>query len=575
MARRGLMRARLFLAGWLLVLGGGALAHAIQTSDGITVQDVRIALPDQRALSGLLYTPPDATETTPAPAVLAVHGYINSRETQSGFAIEFARRGLVVLALDQTGHGFSDGPAFSDGYGGPAGLQYLRRLPIVDSSRVGMEGHSMGGWTALAAAVAVPDGYRSIALVGSSTGASGPTAGTAEFPRNLAVIFSLYDEFAGLMWGVRNASESPSSGKLQAAFGVDAAIEPGRLYGEIEKGTARRLTIPVTTHPGDHLSRAAIGDAVHWMNLTLGTKTTLHDDDQIWFWKELGTGMALIGGLLVLLGAFEIVLGTAWLSSIARPGVGTADRASAAWWARLASTAALPALTYFPLTSAGAGLRANAVLPQGISNQILVWALGTGAVALALPALVRRPFRHAPAGPAGGGQSGSPFRIAVAALVSVLALFLAVVASDVLFKTDLRYWVVALKLPAYHHWSAFAAYVAPITAFFFVSQQALHQTLALRDRGPIVHYATGVTATAGGMFALTAGLYLALFATGHLPVSNALFSIIAIQFVPILAATGVIAVFTWRRTNQALPGALICGLFVTWYLVAGQATHVF
>ncbi|WP_201721683.1 hypothetical protein [Caulobacter sp. B11] len=29
--------------------------------------------------------------------MLAVHGYINSRETQSPFAIEFARRGYVVL----------------------------------------------------------------------------------------------------------------------------------------------------------------------------------------------------------------------------------------------------------------------------------------------------------------------------------------------------------------------------------------------------------------------------------------------------------------------------------------------
>src|SRR2546428_14064146 len=72
-------------------------------------------------MSGLLHTPRNATPKTPAPGILAVHGYINSRETQDGFAIEFARRGYVVLALDQTGHGYSDPPAFAGGFGGARG----------------------------------------------------------------------------------------------------------------------------------------------------------------------------------------------------------------------------------------------------------------------------------------------------------------------------------------------------------------------------------------------------------------------------------------------------------------------
>ena len=105
-------------------------------------------------MSGLLYIPPNATPQIPAPGILAVHGYINSRETQDGFAIEFARRGYVVLALDQTGHGYSDPPAFAGGFGGPDGLAYLRSLEFVDKNNIGLEGHSMGGWTVLAAATA-------------------------------------------------------------------------------------------------------------------------------------------------------------------------------------------------------------------------------------------------------------------------------------------------------------------------------------------------------------------------------------------------------------------------------------
>ena len=87
-------------------------------------------------MSGLLYIPSSvyskddkgATKIVPAPGIVAIHGYINSRETQDGFAIEYARRGYVVLASDQTGHGYSDGPAFANGFGGPDALAYLRTL---------------------------------------------------------------------------------------------------------------------------------------------------------------------------------------------------------------------------------------------------------------------------------------------------------------------------------------------------------------------------------------------------------------------------------------------------------------
>ena len=49
-------------------------------------------------------------------------------------------------------------PAFRNGFGGPDGLRYLRSLDIVDKDNIGLEGHSMGGWTVVNAAAALPDG---------------------------------------------------------------------------------------------------------------------------------------------------------------------------------------------------------------------------------------------------------------------------------------------------------------------------------------------------------------------------------------------------------------------------------
>ena len=137
------------------------------------VEDIRFTGSGGTRMSALLYVPRNATAATPAPGVLAVHGLINSREMQDGFAIEFARRGYVVLALDMTGHGYSAPPAFANQWGGPDGLRYLRSLPFVDKANIGLEGHSLGGAAVLSAALALPDGYRSLILVGSTTGITG------------------------------------------------------------------------------------------------------------------------------------------------------------------------------------------------------------------------------------------------------------------------------------------------------------------------------------------------------------------------------------------------------------------
>ena len=104
-------------AGVILLALSILVAAAVERAGGISVRDVRFTGPDGTSFGALLYRPKAATPEHPAPGVLAVHGYINTRETQSAFAIEFARRGYVVLALDQRGHGTSGGAATGPRHG--------------------------------------------------------------------------------------------------------------------------------------------------------------------------------------------------------------------------------------------------------------------------------------------------------------------------------------------------------------------------------------------------------------------------------------------------------------------------
>jgi pimeloyl-ACP methyl ester carboxylesterase len=559
--------------GAVLILLGGLLAHFTQTANGIRIEDVRFKGAKGNTMSALVYIPANATEKTPAPGILAVHGYLNSRETQDGFAIEFARRGYVVVALDQTGHGYSDPPAIANGFGGPDGLAYLRSLPYVDKNNIGLEGHSMGGWTVLAAATAMPDAYKSIVLEGSSTGKPFAADGTPAWPRNLALVFSQYDEFSLIMWGSEYSADVPKSAKLAAVFGVTAPIEPGKLYGDIAQGTARVLYTPAIIHPADHFSHEAIGYSLEWFGKTLTGGTPLPSTDQIWLRKEFGTLIALIGFVVLLLGTFEILLGLPAFSAL-RANSSDDDAATSTqtgrWWIAFWVSALLPAITYYPAFALGATwLPASRFLPQSFTTQIAVWALINTAITLALlPLLPKRAMRK--------GIVGQSLLLAIATIaVGYAALWLA----DVLFKIDFRFWVVALKLPSATQWMIALIYLVPFTLFFVVALHAQHRNFSRLGASPSGHYATMILSLSLGFIILIGGQYLALWLGGKLinPVPRSpvipLSTIIGIQFIPLLAVIAIISTFTWRRTGTSLPGALICGLFVTWYIVAGTATQ--
>ena len=89
----------------VIVFGCMVAADSIQRGNGsIDVTEGWIET-DVGNLMYKLYTPRSATAQNKAPGVLLLHGYQNDHETCAAYAIELARRGAVVLALDEYGHG--------------------------------------------------------------------------------------------------------------------------------------------------------------------------------------------------------------------------------------------------------------------------------------------------------------------------------------------------------------------------------------------------------------------------------------------------------------------------------------
>ena len=565
------MRASFFITALVLIIGGVTVASLVQTNSGdVVVSDVRLHS-DAGALSALLYRPESATAATPAPGILAVHGYINSRETQSGFAIEFARRGFVVLALDQTGHGYSAPPAFAAGFGGPAALKYLQELPFVDIDHIGLEGHSMGGWAVQMAAAAMPDAYQAMVLEGSSTGTFGAPAGTSTTPRNLLLVFSLFDEFSQLMWGADVPAEIVSTEKLKTLFATSEPVVPGKRYGDRNAGTLRQLTMPPVTHPGDHLSRAAIGDAIDWFADLLGAPNAIASGNQIWYYKELATGAALIG--LAML-TFTLIAGAiaSFFSQVQTQAPKQIVTTARLQKLGVATTLTLPIMLFFPIqTVANLVLPASSFLPQQITNGIWLWAISVAAVSLLILYISTR----------GQSLEGSGLivqrRVIATALLLAIScfavLYAVVLATEYIALVDFRFWVVALKRMSGVQFGMFLIYLPLFTAFFLALSASLHVT-ADRTRPLGSAMRQNALLLSSGFVALIVVQYVPLISGGTLLfASQPLLTIVAFQFVPLMAFVGCVTTYCFYRTNNLYTGAFLNSLLVTWYMVAGTATQ--
>lgn len=582
---------RLLAVALLLVLVGGLLAWYTQTAGGtIAIRDVRFVGTNGKIMSGLLYVPPGVTNKTKAPGILAVHGYINSRETQSGYAIEFARRGYVVLALDQTGHGYSDPPALANGFGGPDGLRYLRSLDIVDPANIGLEGHSMGGWASLIAAGTYPNDYKAVMLQGSSTGTYGAPEGTAQFPRNLGLVFSQWDEFSALMWTAAVPKDIVSTDKLKKAFNTTETIQPGKLYGSVQDGTARKLYMPVMTHPWDHESTEAIGYAVEWMQTTLQGGTPLPPSNQVWYWKELGTLLGLLGFVMFLIALGGLLLRLPVFQAVTQPVPAAHGVTGAAWWVGAVLTAGIPALSYFQFQKWGnQWFPANAIWPQNITTGIMTWAVLNALITLALylvwrvqtgrvtrPQLAHRVGIVAPGMALDWGLIG---KSALLAITVASAGYLLLTLSYTLFLADFRWWIVALKPMSPLQFRIFLGYLLPFVFYFLVLGLGLHiqmrrQAANGQPMSQRREMLTNVLLMVTGLVVLLLVQYIPLMMGGTLAnAAESLLTIVAIQFVPLLAIVALISTYFYRKTGNIWTGAFLNALFVTWYIVAGQATH--
>lgn len=610
-----------------------------------------------------LYRPVDATAQNPAPGVLLLHGYQNDHETSAAYAIELSRRGVVVLALDEYGHGgttaglvnrgyvnhrvtvnfgedseadgtyvsvggavryrimmnFSnlsffdpyystddDGNAITDSSaGGITAYAVLADMDFVDSSRLGVSGHSMGTWSSWTVAAAYSgteiEPRATVLQCGELFRDSVYDTDAIHF-NNVLLLQAKYDEFSYFRDYQYMVDDTLLHSDLRAEFlGCDPADAAwDTTYGDFAAGTARRMELlntnhRLTTHDGYGLTAA-----MEWFGSTLGMETTLPAADHVSFAKELLTLAALLLTLGAMLPLMELLLTTMLFRYVAQPlpdedGI----KKLGAWWRTAVISIVLAGASFPFMTQLGHGLLP---LPEGlfrmtVGNGFVSWYALLILIMLGTTIVGRMRTKKR------GGSTSSMYDLGLSSadkphsldgkllgLSALLVLILVGMAycvttvCNALFGLDLRFVWPMLRPFNGIRFGQFCVYILIFALFYILNNSKI--MAGLRTKAAYQPGAAGFLGSwwrnflvmAGGLLLVTLLEYIPFF-MGIGPGADLLFGStfggpfmsLLILFVPQVLVFSLICTYGYRRTGNVYTGALTAAALACWIVTGGSS----
>ena len=474
----------------LICLISGVGASLVKSGGGsITVKQLKWETPSGHMQSAQLFIPRTATRETPAPGVVVVHGWGNSREVQTPNYVELSRRGYVVLDIDMYSHGDSDDLPINSWWnddnnanGVYDGVKLLATLPYVDASKIGIEGHSNGAYSCNRAVLL--DNKADKQLISSVLFECNDAFYTNDIlyaryfdetdtnfanvygDRNVAIIAAKYDE-AFHRIRLSDGTVTPPRDFINSApaqsflnFGKDpTGLEKRNSYTmyteDIEgKEAVRVIYNPSVIHCWAYMSTQVTGDFIDFFQRAMSAPNPITEGNQIWPWKVFFETIGVIGMFLFLVNFILVLLETKFFSVLkAQELVRSAEvnRKGKAWlWGGLTISALFSAIA-FPIVWILAQVFQPAWFNQWHSWVIGWWSLVTGLFTLLILFLNYR--RYAKANGLDLREQGvflSKDKIWKTILLGVLAAvstYAIVFVANYFFTTDFRFWAFFIFKP--------------------------------------------------------------------------------------------------------------------------------
>lgn len=248
--------------------------------------------------TALMYVPSNASNENPAPANLMIHGSSGNGRNHESWAMEFARRGFIVLSVDDLGSGDAEW-SIDNGSTAVANMfcNYLVNQPMVDTERLVISGHSAGCQRVYE--MGKKYDANTIILCGGVR---------AAIPKE-------DDPYLGNMLSIIGGAESLRTYETEnentilsfQANGVeleDGVVEYGHVYGSFEEGNAKMAVFNEgQVHEGAFVDKNNLVYQLDFVQSAMEVPNYIDPNDQVWMVKDF-TGLA---GTLVF-AAFLVAL---------------------------------------------------------------------------------------------------------------------------------------------------------------------------------------------------------------------------------------------------------------------------
>ena len=591
-----------------------------------------------KVASGILFVPNTATEKNPAPAIVLTHGYLNNRELQLQNAIELARRGFVVLTIDRGGHGHNTDEDVIAGspYGAimnTSGMydsaKYLYNLPYVDKARIGISGHSMGGYTT--AMTLVQDAMVGIISAGLIQGwstffAAGPNVSvgilkamddefffTSKFADGTASISREYlhstgaASFVGIPkteWGTSKDSINIKSGDKYVGGSVIDVTQ-----GEKASAPFRVIYEANEIHPLNHFSVESAGYVVDFFYSAFGTPANngvIGSGNQIWWVKEMFSLIGLAAFFFLIFPVVSLLLTLPCFASLRKTeeldldvGLGSIKKGglhgitkTVTYFAGGVATMLFGGFIFRKAytTYAGKGMISPSdYFPQDTTGSVANWALVCAGFALFVMLVVWAiNFGVGKLAKKLGKEEvavGNPFRCAKIDLISfvktalltllVVGLLYAVVFINWgIWTVDFRIWTLDVKVFNLNMIPTMFRYSWVFFIFYAISAMG-NAGFRLKDLPEWATIAINAFFNAFGILLVILIQYITFRSTGVLWQKDmALGYIVVFPMVAVLAIATIISRVLYKKTGNIWLGAMINALLFTIITVANTATSI-
>lgn len=586
----------------VLMLLSCIFTSLIQTDFGsVSVKEINWVTDNGYTMNAWLFIPDGATAETPAPAVVTSHGMFNNKGMQDLNFVELARRGFVVLAQDMPSHGDSGD---TDGFGGTTmgmyeSVKVLAKMPFVDSSRIGITGHSLGGMSCNVSVTL--DNYAETPLIaavllncadGSYTDKDGNFVNVYG-SRDMGIVAAQYDEW---FFDDKDANGNATLPKdyiynknAQSIlhFGKDPTglelREANTIYTEEVDGVEALRVIynPAIIHPWSHFSYQSTVGTIEFFDAALDAPIKIAPTNQVWQWKVVSNTVGLIGFFMFMVSLTLVLVQTTFFKSLsveAPVQPRKISKGGKVWfYASLALGVAFAAVAYFPIltyfkSSSGYGPTLSGTTqtsPMGVS----MWAAACGLFAVL--SMVVSYFCYGKKHGVDLGDVG--VKISLKNLGKTLLLAAIVVGSmlvilgvaDYLFMADFRIWVVAFRAFKVEQLGiTFAPYAFLFLVYFVANSVAVncfnYNEIGLKNgKGKWVNILLCALGAVLAAVILLLMQYIPYFSGSDLmwPQNN-MYGVWLFPMLVTLPGAAVVSRIIYKETkNPYLPG-IICGVIV-------------